>query len=1442
MNRSIALFLGIALVLALPYPAAAQVRFVTGDLLAHEETEAIAAGDFDGDGRRDLAILDYQHRVTLQLQTSDGAFTATTLAPAGFEPWADGRTPLFAAGDFNEDGRDDLVFAGDGGWRMLLSQPGGAWVVRSPPPNRHQGVATPLVSDIDRDGHLDLVQAQQIESYPGSGHLIGSALHLYFGDGTGALAPRGVIDAGRDNFRGVLAGHFNADPFVDIATAEGGAYQGNAINLVVRYGFGGSAFSAPVRFADHASGLAAGDFNGDGRTDLVTGGLPGLDDVRLKQYQQLPGGTLAAPRSLPMVGSLRALHRLDADGDGRDDLVAFTDMVPAGSFPSWLLSFQQRDGQLQMPEQVTIGGYSSILPPDGRSLAVGDFDGDGFEDVAEAVFDGIRLHLARPHVPSGNGTPPLAPTITGVESEEGSRTATLTVARPGGDGGSPILGYRVITTPAGPYLPPVTAPPGTGTFTVQMNDLPEGTTYQVQVQAFNAAGDGAPSPAVPVTAIPLRTLRIEEYVELPEGDDGPVVHNVPARLTWPAGPGGVRFDVQSMTTSAGGAEPGVHFEEVSLQGVFIPEGQSEALIPVTIIGNRIPDTNRQFTLRVDNVTGAGGSGLISWVRIRTEEFAPGPPMLYGLFGEVVEGNAGQKLVPFRFAFDRPLEGPVVVGVSTDERPEMNFLALPPADYDASPIPNFTVPAGATGATIHIPVNGDTIEEPDEFIAILFFVVSGPATIAPNGGNYAINIVWDDDRTHPPLAARAERIILSQNRAVQFSVLTNDVFTEYRTGLPQTAFTGPDVGELHFIQNDFNVVADEELIFRPVPGFLGVHRQPYWLCERPFYSRRCAESEIELVVRPIPEPAVTLEVPGAAGHRDIEIDGLQAMPGVQFEASALVRPFRHDIVLDGDTDPNSPWDDTAGTDVSAHVLPVPDDGRPRSWRVLVDASTQGAGDVDLYLGVDTDSDGRADFAELACTAAMVPSGESCELEIEQPGNAAVSYWVMLHNRGTGSLPARAEIAAVRLDATNDGSLVATGPGQLREGEHFALRLAWNDASLLPGERRVGYLRVRSTGDDPGGLVPVRVTRASTPGPDAPIALANARPRTLALPAASAHRRVLVDVPEGASTLAVQTRSTDPVDLYLVPAGPGSSPRIVDAPPVTAAVAASVRAGGDEDAVVYAPAPGRWYAVVDNTGNAPASVEITATITAAAPIVRSGSYFNPARGGHGLVLYPAADQWAGLWYTYFQDGTPTWLYLQAPAPGADGLWTAPLYRTAWNGSAQHVVQVGEATVTPTGPDAFRFTWTLDGETGSEPLVSLGRGCPSLAGAPLDASSHWFDPARAGTGYSVQLWPDYEMHLAFVYDAQGKPRFLIAEGPGFGGADRVLDLEQLQGFCPLCDRAGAPARRTVGTFSRLFGNEMMRVDIDGLYVPALPGWWSAVDAARPLGGPGTTQGCLP
>jgi hypothetical protein len=239
-----------------------------------------------------------------------------------------------------------------------------------------------------------------------------------------------------------------------------------------------------------------------------------------------------------------------------------------------------------------------------------------------------------------------------------------------------------------------------------------------------------------------------------------------------------------------------------------------------------------------------------------------------------------------------------------------------------------------------------------------------------------------------------------------------------------------------------------------------------------------------------------------------------------------------------------------------------------------------------------------------------------------------------------------------------------------------------------------------------------------------------------------------------------------------------------------------------------------------------------------VLRPGGFYNPQRSGNGLFLYPAGGEWAGLWYTYLQDGTPTWYYLQAPAPGATGIWRGTIYRSAWNGSSNVLTPVGEATVTPRSTSAFTFSYTLDGETGSEAYETFGGGCPTFAGAPLNASGHWFDPARAGSGYSVQLFPNYEFYTVFGYDAQGVPRYLIAERSGIGTATQSMNLDQNTGACPLCTRTGNPVRNSVGTLTRTVGSgTLQRIQLSGTYTAGVPGTWAANDTVTPLG---TLQGC--
>jgi hypothetical protein len=755
--------------------------------------------------------------------------------------------------------------------------------------------------------------------------------------------------------------------------------------------------------------------------------------------------------------------------------------------------------------------------------------------------------------------------------------------------------------------------------------------------------------------------------------------------------------------------------------------------------------------------------------------------------------------------------------------------------------------GSRSATVRIEGIGNDRVDPERYFFLTF---TDPRELVARSPTVELRIVNDEVDLTP--AARPDLLpVTPLPRANALDVLGNDVVVASRYVGGRLEITeGPRLGSADVDTRGTASPADDRIVYTPQAGRGGqMDRLRYRLCGT--FDENCIAARVDIPIRPVASPSTALLAATASGFRDVVFSGLPALPDARVEP--LWRAIDPSEVVGGEVAPNAPtrfayrWNERL-------PLTLLDPGVGELARtVLVHLEGSPLADLDLHVAYDADANGVISDAELLCSSASTGASETCVTTIRQTATGPSEVLIAVSNPGAN--PERYALLRGGIDGVRAApGVTATSPTRLAEGEAFPVRLAWRADATRLGSGALGWLRLRNADGASLGDVPmiIRLPEAgalsSFSFPSTPFALVPGVQHTPLLGGFAPHDRMFVDVAPGTAQLILSAELPPGANGSLVaslrrvpmPTG-GDGADIVRAPPEDAA--SIVRSGGRSlDIVVDAPAPGRWYVVL--TAGVPGSRTVAVTITARlgvgapAPQIRPGGYFNPSRSGHGLFLYPAASDWAGLWYTYSQDGSPVWYYLQGARPGANGIWTAPIFRSGWNGSRNHLTEVGRATITPTAADAFQFTYVLDGELGSEPFSSFGRGCPSIGGRVVDASGHWFDPARAGTGYSVQLLPNYEFHAVFAYSARGVPRFLVAERNGVGSANEALPLQQLRGFCPLCVRTGNPERSNVGVLRREFVNgQLSRIGVEASFANGTPGTWVANDTVTPLG---SLQGC--
>ena len=287
-------------------------------------SQQLVAGDFDADGRLDIAVACASF-LRVYLQAAPGVFT---LERPGFNG-----SSAFGSGDFNGDGRTDLALLGtppgvDVGsqksWHVITRNSNGAWTALASPAIGGDFAAARggVVGDIDKDGRPDLVWLRA--SFDGRVEL--AWLRSL---GTGFAAPQSLAlatgsDAG--SLADLTLGDIDGDGRIDLLvtlSAPGG-------RLLVLRGQAGGGFTVAQELGSALApyGLTLGDIDGDGRLDVV---VNHAYERLVGVYLQSANGSLETER-LFETGTAqfvdgRSMAVADVNGDGRPDLLVAGDVL-----------------------------------------------------------------------------------------------------------------------------------------------------------------------------------------------------------------------------------------------------------------------------------------------------------------------------------------------------------------------------------------------------------------------------------------------------------------------------------------------------------------------------------------------------------------------------------------------------------------------------------------------------------------------------------------------------------------------------------------------------------------------------------------------------------------------------------------------------------------------------------------------------------------------------------------------------------------------------------------------------------------------------------------------------------------------------------------------------------------------------------------------------------
>jgi hypothetical protein len=265
---------------------------------------SLVAGDFNNDNKLDLAVPSFDEN-NVYLFLGDGArgFSAPIISDAGTTPYA------VTKGDFNRDGKLDLAVVGEYSETLSILLGNGAGSFAQPiqyeiSGQNPKGLNT---ADFNGDNKPDIVVTNM-----GSNNL-----SIFYGDGDGQFSPRQDINVG--------GGTVNIDPWIADFNNDGRPDIGLETNysqiVVLLTGANGQLTQVNTPFSPiQIDWIAAADLNNDGNQDFLMseGGIG--DEGRIAVHLGDGHGQFSSSIDLPVLENPTGIAIGDFNRDGKSDI------------------------------------------------------------------------------------------------------------------------------------------------------------------------------------------------------------------------------------------------------------------------------------------------------------------------------------------------------------------------------------------------------------------------------------------------------------------------------------------------------------------------------------------------------------------------------------------------------------------------------------------------------------------------------------------------------------------------------------------------------------------------------------------------------------------------------------------------------------------------------------------------------------------------------------------------------------------------------------------------------------------------------------------------------------------------------------------------------------------------------------------------------------------